>query len=529
MKKKVLVFSILCLLFITINYTYSSFQNTIVGNISATSNNWRFAVNVTNGIKENDYFKVPIGGTSGSFSVTLNTTNSSNNVKYSIELSGYNLPSDIKYYKDSSYSTLISNNLYSDTINKNTSKTITIYYKSSSTISGYVYVKVKGNVSAGSTLAMMKNGISYNGSDYTTTSFWRYRTSIYSIKFTNNFGSKPSNCNESNKCWDISYEDNQTNKVYAWMYTNGTDSNGNTRYNLMIASTEKIYFPYDASNMFRGFTQLNDITFSTDVDTSLTTNMSDLFRDDKALSTLDVSKLDTSNVKNLSYVFYNCSSLKTIDLSNFNTSKATTLAYLFYGCSLLSAIDVSKFDTSNTTDIGAMFYNCSKITSLSLSNFNTSKVTNMYGLFNGCSSLTSLDLSKFDTSNVGFMGSMFERCTSLTTLDLSKFKTTKLKSVFSMFSGCTKLKTLNISNFDFSSVLYTQMMFSNCSSLTTTLNFNATSNTSVSNYSQMFYAAATASGAKITVNYKSSSSTLVDNMIATKSYNSNVVKGSIIS
>ena len=503
MKKKVLVFSILCLLFITINYTYSSFQNTIVGNISATSNNWRFAVNVTNGIKENDYFKVPIGGTSGSFSITLNTTNSSNNVKYSIELSGYNLPSDIKYYKDSSYSTLISNNLYSDTINKNTSKTITIYYKSSSTISGYVYVKVKGNVSAGSTLAMMKNGISYNGSDYTTTSFWRYRTSIYSIKFTNNFGSKPSNCNESNKCWDISYEDNQTNKVYAWMYTNGTDSNGNTRYNLMIASTEKIYFPYDASNMFRGFTQLNDITFSTDVDTSLTTNMSDLFRDDKALSTLDVSKLDTSNVKNLSYVFYNCSSLKTIDLSNFNTSQVTNMDEMFGGCSSLASID--------------------------LSSFNTSKVTNMYGLFKGCSSLTSLDLSKFDTSNVGFMGSMFERCTSLTTLDLSKFKTTKLKSVFSMFSGCTKLKTLNISNFDFSSVLYTQMMFSNCSSLTTTLNFNATSNTSVSNYSQMFYAAATASGAKITVNYKSSSSTLVDNMIATKSYNSNVVKGSIIS
>lgn len=165
MKKKVLVFSILCLLFITINYTYSSFQNTIVGNISATSNNWRFAVNVTNGIKENDYFKVPIGGTSGSFSVTLNTTNSSNNVKYSIELSGYNLPSDIKYYKDSSYSTLISNNLYSDTINKNTSKTITIYYKSSSTISGYVYVKVKGNVKEGTSIYEYISKLTNNGID----------------------------------------------------------------------------------------------------------------------------------------------------------------------------------------------------------------------------------------------------------------------------------------------------------------------------------------------------------------------------
>ena len=41
----------------------------------------------------------------------------------------------------------------------------------------------------------------------------------------------------------------------------------------------------------------------------------------------------------------------------------------------------------------------------------------------------------------------------------------------------------------------------------------------------MFNSAATASGAKITVNYTSSASTIVDSMIATKSSNSNVVKG----
>ena len=50
-------------------------------------------------------------------------------------------------------------------------------------------------------------------------------------------------------------------------------------------------------------------------------------------------------------------------------------------------------------------------------------------------------------------------------------------------------------------------------------------NANVTNYSDMFSNAATASGAKITVNYTSSTSTLVDNMIATKSSNSNVVKG----
>ena len=45
----------------------------------------------------------------------------------------------------------------------------------------------------------------------------------------------------------------------------------------------------------------------------------------------------------------------------------------------------------------------------------------------------------------------------------------------------------------------------------------------------MFTNAATDSNAQITVNYTNDNSTLVDQMIATKSVNSNVVKGSLIS
>ena len=43
--------------------------------------------------------------------------------------------------------------------------------------------------------------------------------------------------------------------------------------------------------------------------------------------------------------------------------------------------------------------------------------------------------------------------------------------------------------------------------------------------SYVFYDVATKSGSKITVNYTSATSSLVDKMIATKSSNSNVVKG----
>ena len=91
---------------------------------------------------------------------------------------------------------------------------------------------------------------------------------------------------------------------------------------------------------------------------------------------------------------------------------------------------------------------------------------------------------------------MFEDCSSLTSLDLSNFNTSNVTAMGSMFSSCNKLQTqINI------------------------MNANVTS------YSSMFGSAATDPNAKITVNYIAAASTLVDSMIATKSSNSNVVKG----
>ena len=115
------------------------------------------------------------------------------------------------------------------------------------------------------------------------------------------------------------------------------------------------------------------------------------------------------------------------------------------------------------------------------------------------SQATSLDLSSFNTSNVTDMEDMFYACSSLTNLDLSSFNAAKVTDMGSMFSGCL--------------------------SLTTTINIM---NANFRDYSNMFNNAATASGSKIIVNYIASASTLVDNMIATKSSNSNVVKGTQI-
>ena len=140
MRKKFLIFSIVCLLFCTLSYTYSSFKNTIVGNISGNIKDWVFKVNIDNSTKYEDGYKLHLTGTSGSFNVNINTVGGSKYVDYSIELIG---DSSIKYYTDSSYTNLISNNIYNGSINSNTSGTTTIYYKSDNNINSDILIKTK--------------------------------------------------------------------------------------------------------------------------------------------------------------------------------------------------------------------------------------------------------------------------------------------------------------------------------------------------------------------------------------------------
>ena len=455
MRKKFLILSIVFLLFLTLSYTYSAFNSAIVGNISGNIKDWVFKVSIDNSTTYNDSYKLHLTGTSGSFNVNINTVGGANGADYSIELIG---DSSIKYYTDSGYTNLISNNIYKGSINSNTSGTITIYYKSSSNINSDILIKTKGSIME---IAMMKNGYS------NSTEFWSktYSSYIRTVEFGNDLSNLPSSCTEENLCWDISYSASQKKKVYGYLTDSGyKDSTDNTKtlYNLYIVSEVPIFAP---SNCFW------------------------LFSFYKYESGKYVSNLLQINFNN-----------------NFDTSKVTTMNSMFGFCSSLTSLDLSSFNTSNVIDMNSMFGGCSSLTGLDLSNFNTSNVTDMNYMFGDCSSLTSLDLSNFNTSKVTDMASMFSGCSSLTNLDLSSFNT----------SNVTK----------YSNTLYSTGMFYNCSKLTTTINIM---NANVTECTSMFNGAATDPNAKITVNYIEAASTLVDSMIATKSSNSNVVKGSVIS
>ena len=397
MQKKFLILSMLFLLFVTLNYTYSSFSSTIVGSISGNVKDWIFKVNVNGGTEENDYFKVPISSSTGSFIVNLNTINSTKDSDYNIEFVSNNLPSDIKFCTDSACNNVIENNLYIGEIEKNSIENLTIYYKSSSTANGNVFVKTKAKIIAG--YAFMKNG--YNDKS----EFWSdtYRTNIKNIEFKKSLTGLPSSCTSSNKCWDISESSTQSKKVYAYLTTNSSDS---SKYDLHILSKYRVYAPNFSRRLFQSYTSLIAIAFN----------------------------------------------------NNFYTSNVTDMGFMFSNCTSLTSLNLSNFNTSNVTSMGAMFTQCTSLTSLDLSDFNTSNVKDMQHMFSWCSKLTTLNLSGFDTSKVENIGSMFHRCMLLTTLGNVVLDTTSVVSASWMFGYCSKIiATINVTGTNIYSEEYRSM------------------------------------------------------------------------
>ncbi|WP_285119910.1 BspA family leucine-rich repeat surface protein [Lactococcus petauri] len=236
---------------------------------------------------------------------------------------------------------------------------------------------------------------------------------------------------------------------------------------------------------FASLHELESVSGLDNLDTSKVTDMSDMFREDTSLKTLDVSKFDTSKVTDMSYMFAGLNSLTTLDVSSFDTSKVTDMSYMFAGLNSLTTLDVSSFDTSNVINMGRMFARLNSLTTLDLSSFDTSKVTNMGSMFEDATSLTTLDLSSFDTSNVTNMGSMFEDATSLTTLDLSSFDTSNVTNMLFMFARLNSLTTLDLSSFDTSKVTNMGSMFEDATSLTT-LDLSSFDTSNVTNMGSMF-------------------------------------------
>ena len=224
----------------------------------------------------------------------------------------------------------------------------------------------------------------------------------------------------------------------------------------------------DMSNMF---TNCKALTSVPQLNTSSVTNMYYMFYGCSKLQTLP--QLDTSNVTDMSYMFQNCSSLTSVPqlntinvtvmtnmfqnsgiktISLLNTSKVTDMSQMFASCSGLEIVE--KLDTSNCINMRALFLNCHSLTSIP--QLNTSKATNMSNIFQTCSKLTSV--SQLDTSSATDMSKIFTECKLLKTIDITYYNisSTSYSSRFAYY--CTALKSLIIRQFGSSYALNTDSL-----------------------------------------------------------------------
>ena len=77
----------------------------------------------------------------------------------------------------------------------------------------------------------------------------------------------------------------------------------------------KIYTNENASGFFWGFSSVSILTGMELLDTSLTTNFSQMFWGMTKMTAFDLSTMDTSNANTMFGMFFSCTSLKTIDIS----------------------------------------------------------------------------------------------------------------------------------------------------------------------------------------------------------------------
>ena len=212
-----------------------------------------------------------------------------------------------------------------------------------------------------------------------------------------------------------------------------------------------------ANSLFRGLENLTGINGMENLDTSNTTDMSNMFAYDENLDTqkIDFSKFDTSNVTDMHGMFNiafvnnddEVNPRPTLDLSHFNTSKVTNMSDMFESARGLVGIDLNNWDTSSVTDMNDMFYDVMELENADLSSFNTEKVTSMAGMFGASVNLKSVNLSSFKTPNLTAIMGMFTGCDKLESIDLSSFDMSNIEPVYStygMFSNNVNLKKIKV-------------------------------------------------------------------------------------
>lgn len=121
--------------------------------------------------------------------------------------------------------------------------------------------------------------------------------------------------------------------------------------------------PERTKGWFGGYENLEQISGMENLNTSVTTDMQDMFSESGKLTSIDLSHMETRYVRSMGGMFMNCESLKELNLFNFNISFLEDVEAMFAGCSNLERIysTINWEMSDQITKSDNMFYGCEKL------------------------------------------------------------------------------------------------------------------------------------------------------------------------
>ncbi|MEI0551421.1 BspA family leucine-rich repeat surface protein [Brachyspira intermedia] len=182
-----------------------------------------------------------------------------------------------------------------------------------------------------------------------------------------------------------------------------------------------------------------------DVDTSLITDMSELFQKSQRKDFEGIEDWDTSNVDDMSFMFFWAIEFNHT-LNNWNVSNVRNMSGMFQAAIKFNQ-PLDKWNTSNVKTMSFMF-NYAKAFNQNINNWNVSKVEDLSYMFCECE-VFNQPLNDWDVSNVKTMEGTFRRAYKFNQ-PLYKWDTSKVKNMHEMFVQCKAfnqpLNSWNVSN-----------------------------------------------------------------------------------
>jgi len=186
----------------------------------------------------------------------------------------------------------------------------------------------------------------------------------------------------------------------------------------------KIVLPANANSLFASFEKVTAYEGLDNVDTSQVAVMNNLFAENLALTSIDLSSWDFSHVSNVSYLFAGQSpaileemQLKSVKLGkSFNA--AINLTGMFQNATNLTDVDFANWDLSHALNIQNMLSGTG-FSTLDVSGWHVGRVTATRDAFSNMANLTTINLGDWQTGKVGNAIGMFRNDPLLTQLNLT--------------------------------------------------------------------------------------------------------------